>query len=62
MKRHLCALLAFAIAIAALTFPTEAQAKDDLKNTDPENLSVMRAIKAALDDRHILNDHISYLK
>lgn len=33
-----------------------------LKNTDPENLSVMRAIKAALDDRHILNDHISYLK
>lgn len=33
-----------------------------LKNTAPESLAVMRAIKDALDPRHILNDHISYLK
>lgn len=33
-----------------------------LKNTAPENLDVMRAIKSALDEKHILNDHISYLK
>ena len=33
-----------------------------LKNTNPDNLFAMRAIKAALDERHILNDHISYLK
>lgn len=33
-----------------------------LKNTAPESLAVMREIKDALDPRHILNDHISYLK
>ena len=33
-----------------------------LANTAPENLAVMRAIKDALDPKHILNDHISYLK
>lgn len=33
-----------------------------LENTAPENIEVMRAIKAAIDPRHILNDHISYLK
>lgn len=32
-----------------------------LKETDPVNLEVMRSIKSALDERHILNDHISYL-
>ena len=30
--------------------------------TAPENLDVMRSIKTALDAKHILNDHISYLK
>ncbi len=33
-----------------------------LKNTRPENLALMRAVKSALDERHILNDHISYLE
>jgi len=33
-----------------------------LKNAAAENLSMMRAIKDALDAKHILNDHISYLK
>lgn len=33
-----------------------------LENTAPENIEVMRAIKSAIDPRHILNDHISYLK
>lgn len=33
-----------------------------LENTLPENIEVMRAIKSAIDPRHILNDHISYLK
>ena len=33
-----------------------------LENTKEDNLSVMRAIKDALDPKHILNDHISYLK
>lgn len=32
-----------------------------LKETDPVNLEVMRSIKSALDEKHILNDHISYL-
>ncbi len=30
--------------------------------TNPDNLDVMRSIKTALDAKHILNDHISYLK
>lgn len=33
-----------------------------LKHTAPVNLRVMRAVKDALDEKHILNDHISYLK
>ncbi|MGN0650391.1 MAG: FAD-binding oxidoreductase [Oscillospiraceae bacterium] len=33
-----------------------------LKQTDPAALEVMRAIKSALDEKHILNDHISYLE
>ena len=33
-----------------------------LSATAPENLEVMRSIKTALDAKHILNDHISYLK
>lgn len=33
-----------------------------LANTPSENLDVMRSLKDALDSRHILNDHISYLK
>ncbi|MBE5781826.1 MAG: FAD-binding protein [Clostridiales bacterium] len=33
-----------------------------LKNTAEDNLFAMRAVKAALDPKHILNDHISYLK
>lgn len=33
-----------------------------LGNTDPESLAIMRAIKNALDEKHILNDHISYLE
>ncbi|MGN0801199.1 MAG: FAD-binding oxidoreductase [Candidatus Faecivicinus sp.] len=33
-----------------------------LSNTPEENLGVMRAVKDALDSKHILNDHISYLK
>ena len=33
-----------------------------LANTPGENLDVMRSLKDALDPRHILNDHISYLK
>ena len=33
-----------------------------LANTSENNLEVMRAIKDALDAKHILNDHISYLK
>lgn len=33
-----------------------------LANTNENNLEVMRAIKDALDAKHILNDHISYLK
>ncbi len=32
-----------------------------LKQTDPAALEVMRSIKSALDEKHILNDHISYL-
>lgn len=31
-------------------------------NTASENLEIMRAIKSAWDKKHILNDHISYLK
>ena len=30
--------------------------------TAPENLDLMRSIKTAFDPKHILNDHISYLK
>lgn len=33
-----------------------------LENTPEINLAVMRSVKDALDNRHILNDHISYLK
>jgi glycolate oxidase len=33
-----------------------------LGHTPKENLDVMRAIKTALDEKHILNDHISYLE
>ena len=33
-----------------------------LANTPDINLAVMRSVKDALDNRHILNDHISYLK
>ena len=33
-----------------------------LAATAPDNLDVMRSIKTALDQKHILNDHISYLK
>lgn len=33
-----------------------------LRHTAPESLAVMRSLKDALDPRHILNDHISYLK
>ena len=33
-----------------------------LANTPEINLTVMRSVKDALDSRHILNDHISYLK
>ncbi len=33
-----------------------------LKNTSDVNLEMMRAIKDAMDPKHILNDHISYLK
>ncbi len=33
-----------------------------LDNTAPDNLEIMRAIKTAWDEKHILNDHISYLK
>ncbi len=33
-----------------------------LRETDPVNLEVMRSIKTALDGKHILNDHISYLE
>ena len=33
-----------------------------LENTPDINLAVMRSVKDALDNRHILNDHISYLK
>ncbi len=33
-----------------------------LANTNQDNLDVMRALKDALDAKHILNDHISYLK
>ena len=33
-----------------------------LGHTAPENLAVMRTIKDALDEKHILNDHISYLE
>lgn len=33
-----------------------------LSNTPEDNLKVMRAIKNALDEKHILNDHISYLE
>ena len=33
-----------------------------LANTPEINLKVMRSVKDALDSRHILNDHISYLK
>lgn len=32
-----------------------------LLNTSTDNLDVMRSIKEALDAKHILNDHISYL-
>ncbi len=33
-----------------------------LSSVSPDNLAVMRAIKSAMDDKHILNDHISYLE
>ena len=33
-----------------------------LAATPQVNLDVMRAVKTALDEKHILNDHISYLK
>lgn len=33
-----------------------------LHNTAPENLELMRAVKTAIDPKHILNDSISYLK
>ncbi len=33
-----------------------------LANTNQDNLDVMRALKDALAAKHILNDHISYLK
>ena len=33
-----------------------------LAHMDPENLRVMRSLKDALDEKHILNDHISYLE
>ena len=33
-----------------------------IENTNPTNIELMRSIKDALDARHILNDHISYLK
>ena len=33
-----------------------------LSATPQVNLDVMRAVKTALDEKHILNDHISYLK
>ena len=33
-----------------------------LENTPETNLSVMRGIKDAIDPKHILNDHISYLR
>ena len=33
-----------------------------LHNTAPVSLDVMRSIKDALDPKHLLNDHISYLK
>lgn len=31
-------------------------------SVNPDNLAVMRAIKSAMDEKHILNDHISYLE
>ncbi|MGN1109945.1 MAG: FAD-binding oxidoreductase [Oscillospiraceae bacterium] len=33
-----------------------------LSSVSPDNLAVMRAIKSAMDEKHILNDHISYLE
>lgn len=33
-----------------------------LSHTPQVNLDVMRAVKTALDEKHILNDHIAYLK
>ena len=33
-----------------------------LSHMPPENLAVMRSVKDALDAKHILNDHISYLE
>lgn len=33
-----------------------------LKNTQDVNLQLMRSVKDAIDPKHILNDHISYLK
>lgn len=33
-----------------------------LDNTSPDSLAIMRAIKNAWDEKHILNDHISYLE
>ncbi len=33
-----------------------------LENTPAVNLALMRAVKDAIDPKHILNDHISYLK
>lgn len=33
-----------------------------LENTDPVNVEIMRAVKSAIDPKHILNDRISYLK
>lgn len=33
-----------------------------LENTDPVNVELMRAVKSAIDPKHILNDHISYLE
>ena len=33
-----------------------------LENTPAANLALMRAVKDAFDPKHILNDHISYLK
>ena len=33
-----------------------------LENTPEVNLALMRGIKDAMDPKHLLNNHISYLK